>query len=58
VKNRFGMPITTRTREKEILERIHRKNEGTLGYGDLDEIYGILLSVTKSCPDDGRILLG
>ena len=49
IKKGIGRKIHDPEREKEILERLQRKNKGPLNEEDLKEIFGTIMKVCRQC---------
>jgi len=47
IKKRVGKKIHDPKREKEILERLQRKNKGPLNEEDLKKIFGTIMKVCR-----------
>lgn len=47
IKRRIGKKIYDAEREKEILDRLKRKNKGPLKEGDLRRIFATIMQVSK-----------
>ncbi len=47
IKRRIGKKIYDAEREKEILDRLKRKNQGPLKEGDLRRIFATIMQVSK-----------
>jgi chorismate mutase len=47
IKKRIGKKIYDPEREKEILERLRRKNKGPLNKEDLGKIFGTIIKVCR-----------
>jgi chorismate mutase/prephenate dehydratase len=47
IKKGIGKRIHDPEREKEILERLHRKNKGPLNEKDLRKIFGMIMNVCR-----------